>query len=182
MSKSDTNFSLRKLNILKTKSLDSKDLTKFKVVLGTVDRTHRQYKFNVEKVVINDCFNIHGIGFDDIALLRTDRDIPFVRSDGNFLINSVCLPKGDPIDLKVFFSGWGQYSEYYWKKIYDPKFLKKTSMQLSDMESCRATILVSTVGLGFASIDNLCVDNSDSTACYVRTDDNPLTDLNLGPS
>ena len=140
----------------------------FKIVVGSNNRADRQFIFSVAKVVINDCFNIHGVGYADIALLRTDRNIDFIKRNDSFIINSICLPKGDPIDFKVFFSGWGHYSEDIEISDKKPKILKRTVMNLTSLEICRTLLLVMTTGLTFTSTDNLCIDNSNSTACFVR--------------
>ena len=122
--------------------------------MGSEDRTDRNHSYSIEKVVFNDCHNIHGIGFDDIALLKTDRKIDFIKVNDSYIINSVCLPRGEPIDLKVFFSGWGKYSEFSESDPMSPKYLKRTVMSLSSLEICRTELLVLSGGLTFTSTDN----------------------------
>ena len=164
----------RKINLFKGES----GLENYRILVGVSDRTDRQFSYKIEKVVINDCFNIHGIGNSDIALLRTDRKIDFLKRNDSFIINSICLPKGDPIDFKVFFSGWGHYTEGMdGSGGESPKILKRTVMKLTSLEECRTKLLVLSDGLTYTSIDNLCIENSNSTACYVRPSNTSQTYL-----
>ena len=89
-------------------------------MVGVVDRTDRRFSFNVEKVVIHRSA--------DIAIIKTNKNIEFIENNNTFQINSICLPKGDPISLKAFFSGWGKYSENNEETGSQPIILKKTVM------------------------------------------------------
>jgi hypothetical protein len=128
-------------------------------VVGVVDRTDRSFSFNVEKVVIHRSA--------DIAIIKTNKYIEFIENNNWFQINSICLPKGDPISLKTFFSGWGKYSEDNEETGSEPIILKKTIMSLSPSIFCQTILLVKTVGLVQTSNNILCVVNSNSTACEV---------------
>ena len=128
-------------------------------MVGVVDRTDRRFSFNVEKVVIHRSA--------DIAIIKTNKNIEFIENNNTFQINSICLPKGDPISLKAFFSGWGKYSEDNEEIGTQPIILKKTVMGLSPSIFCETILLVKSVGLIYISNNNLCVVNSNSTPCEV---------------
>ncbi len=136
--------------------------------MGTVYRNNRRLSFGVEKVIINNCYVERGIGFDDMGLVKTDRDMNVLRLNDTFVVNIVCLPKieSKPIGLKVVLSGWDRTHE-------DIESLTQTLQiavkRLVSIHKRQIDLFFRSVGLQIASNDNLCVQNSDSTACSVSS-------------
>jgi len=110
----------------KTSRLRLQNISKFEIIVGTVDRTDRKL------LLITVTLYLEFMSKTLALMIKTNKDINSLRINVNVVVNSVCLPKIDsePIHLEVVLSGWGRVD-------LDRGFTNKAVMKLYSIQKCR---------------------------------------------
>ena len=144
--------------------------SELRIVVGTVDNSaKRKITYNVEKWIVHGCFfNIpYDELADDIALLKTDRDIDL----NNENTGSICLPPkyAEPVSYNISVAGWGVKSETTSSNdLQPPQYLQKAETKIIPEEYCLTNIYYRNLGFfQFPLGRRICLQEKESTICRV---------------
>ena len=141
------------------------------LIIGSDDNkvTSKEFWYGVEKWIVHGCFlkDPSDATDNDIALLKTDRNIEFGSN-----IRPICLPpkNTEPINENITVAGWGVYTPTMMlQKEGLPRSLQYADLKLYSEEFCKWYDSFRNVGLINRVIGKrLCVREYDSTVCRVR--------------